>query len=182
MDALQHFWASGWEAVLDSFDPAKGKFEHYVLFCLKRFAKTLWDKHQKERPNRRFFSGVDGDESSRTVELIAPGPCPETMLQQKNLLEKALAKLPHAYLVVFVRRELQGESTSEVARSLRRPEGTVRVRLHRARQMLIREIDRIGSPEEAEVAVQADESRATLRSNEVRGEPQPLLCKGPDYE
>lgn len=51
-------------------------------------------------------------------------------------LERALAALPESLRVVFVLRELEGQSTEETAAALGLGESAVKVRLHRARLRL----------------------------------------------
>ena len=59
----------------------------------------------------------------------------------QRLLDEAVADLPDALRLVFVLRELAGLSTRETAERLGAPEGTVKVRLLRARLALR---DRLG--------------------------------------
>jgi RNA polymerase sigma-70 factor (ECF subfamily) len=54
----------------------------------------------------------------------------------REYLARALAELPENLRVVFILREVQGLSTEETAAALGIREGTIKVRLHRARQRL----------------------------------------------
>jgi RNA polymerase sigma-70 factor (ECF subfamily) len=54
----------------------------------------------------------------------------------RGQLERALAALPESLRVVFVLRELEGQSTEETATALGLGESAVKVRLHRARLRL----------------------------------------------
>ena len=60
--------------------------------------------------------------------------------QLGSLLEAALAALPHGYRSVFMLREVDGLNTAETARQLRLSEGTVKTRLHRAKNLLQRKL------------------------------------------
>jgi RNA polymerase sigma-70 factor (ECF subfamily) len=51
-----------------------------------------------------------------------------------------LAGLPPLYREVFLLREVEGLSVRDTAEALGVPEGTVKVRLHRARQELVRRL------------------------------------------
>ncbi len=57
-----------------------------------------------------------------------------------QLLEAAVGRLPQTYRSVFMLRDVEQMSTEEVARALDLTEATVKVRLHRARGMLRREL------------------------------------------
>ena len=63
----------------------------------------------------------------------------DELMEKKELAKtarEAINRLPDDYRFVLVLRDLEDLSTSEVARVLEIEEGTVRVRLHRARLML----------------------------------------------
>ena len=54
----------------------------------------------------------------------------------REVMEEAIAALPDTLRIVFIWRELEGLSTAETAEVLGIREGTVKVRLHRARLQL----------------------------------------------
>lgn len=56
--------------------------------------------------------------------------------QLRKILEEAIARLPENYRIVFVLREIEQMSVSEVAEALGIPEGTVKTRFLRGRKML----------------------------------------------
>jgi RNA polymerase sigma-70 factor (ECF subfamily) len=56
--------------------------------------------------------------------------------------------LPHGYRSVFMLREIDGLNTAETAQQLRVSEGTVKTRLHRARDLLQRKLHNV-TPAEA---------------------------------
>jgi RNA polymerase sigma-70 factor (ECF subfamily) len=66
-------------------------------------------------------------------------PAPDAALAQgqlRQLLEQAIAKLPEAFRVVFVLREVEGLDVDEVAAALGIPAATVKTRALRARRRL----------------------------------------------
>jgi RNA polymerase sigma-70 factor (ECF subfamily) len=73
----------------------------------------------------------------------SPGPESEAgRAQVREMLERAVDTLPAAFRVVFVLREVEGFGTDETAAMLAiRPE-TVKTRLHRARRLLRRAVER----------------------------------------
>jgi len=80
--------------------------------------------------------------------LVASDRTPEEQAadsELRNLLERAIAQLPESYRSVLVLRDVQEMSIDEVAAILDLSEGTVKVRLHRARRALRKMIyDRAG--------------------------------------
>ena len=89
-------------------------------------------------------------EEDGTAEILrSPKRDPEDQASERELssvLSGVIEGLPDLYRVVFVLRELENLSTAEVADSLAISEENVKVRLHRARALLRRDIDkRIGT-------------------------------------
>jgi len=71
---------------------------------------------------------------------------PETLAQQAEVreqIESALNALDEKYRVVFVLRDIEGMSVRETAEALDLTEGTVKVRLLRARLMLREQLTRV---------------------------------------
>src|SRR4051812_5598919 len=83
-------------------------------------------------------------EESRSMESIkssSPDPEQEALRQQfASFLEQAVDALPETYRCVFVCREIENMNTSETAGCLDLTEEAVKVRLHRARQLLQNEL------------------------------------------
>lgn len=97
------------------------------------------------RRNRlRFLSlegivGPDGDE----IELQLPdsGPQPDTVLQRKEALlrlSEVIGELPPHYRIITLLRHDQQLSYEEIAEILELPLGTVKARIHRARNLVQR--------------------------------------------
>lgn len=69
----------------------------------------------------------------------------EKRLQKRefaHILEEALSKIPLPYRIAFSLREINGLDVSETAELLKLSEANVKVRLHRAKAMLRREIEK----------------------------------------
>ena len=66
----------------------------------------------------------------------------------KDILEKAVARLPEKYRVVFVMREVQGMSTDETMEALELGESNVKMRLIRAKEMLRDSLQQIWNPKD----------------------------------
>lgn len=77
--------------------------------------------------------------------LAGPEPTPETRVlheETRRRLRDSLLKLAPQYRLVLVLHDMEGLETEEIGRILNLREGTVRVRLHRARLFLRRELAR----------------------------------------
>ena len=68
----------------------------------------------------------------------------DDLAEQKDLLERALARLDPQLRSLFVLREVDGVAYRELAETLGIPEGTIGSRLNRARQELQRHLKDLG--------------------------------------
>ena len=94
------------------------------------------------RRRRRRDTFVESSEACGTHAASAT-PDPEHqayVAQLGTLLEAALDALPDGYRSVFILREVDGLNTAETAQQLRVSEGTVKTRLHRAKDLLQRKL------------------------------------------
>jgi RNA polymerase sigma-70 factor, ECF subfamily len=83
------------------------------------------------------------DESELSRLLRDPAPGPESKLlhgEQRDLLRKAVLRIPPQLRMVLVLHDMEDLATEEVAQVLNLQPGTVRVRLHRARLSVRKEI------------------------------------------
>ncbi|HXG65829.1 MAG TPA: RNA polymerase sigma factor, partial [Blastocatellia bacterium] len=95
--------------------------------------------------NRRRCIMIENDAEADDVigSLASDAPSPEQEAFTRSLqavLEMAINALPQAYRSVFMLREVEGLSTAETAECLGISEVSAKVRLHRARALLRREI------------------------------------------
>jgi RNA polymerase sigma-70 factor (ECF subfamily) len=96
--------------------------------------------------DRKRVVEIDSIENSEEAEMkflksTAPTPEEETMARSvATMLEGAVDALPDAYRSVFMLREIEGLDTAETAECLQLTEDAVKVRLHRGRALLRREI------------------------------------------
>lgn len=94
----------------------------------------------RQRQGLQLASLGDEDDDSKTLIEAQPDlDTPESRLETKEamaLLEAALATLPEEQRMSFELRELEGLSYEEIASQMHCPVGTVRSRIHRARDSL----------------------------------------------
>jgi len=103
---------------------------------------------QRRRARGRHF-GPDDQQLVEFAESPTPDPERQAYVEELNaLLNSALAALPDGYRSVFLLREVHGLDTAETAQRLRMTEGTVKTRLHRAKDLLQRKLHDV-TPKEA---------------------------------
>jgi RNA polymerase sigma-70 factor, ECF subfamily len=82
------------------------------------------------------MSEQEGDPMDRFASL-APNPEQQASNSEvRRLLEEAVEKLPDAYRTIFILRDVEDMSTTDTADVLEITEDNVKVRLHRARALL----------------------------------------------
>lgn len=82
---------------------------------------------------------IDGEKGEIQRQYVAPDPTPEeTFIRGEKVrrLEDAIAALPEHYRIMLVLRHQEDLSYEEIADTLAIPLGTVKARIHRAREML----------------------------------------------
>jgi RNA polymerase sigma factor (sigma-70 family) len=95
------------------------------------------------RRNRLRFLSLDGvtgqDGEEYELQVPAEGPEPDTVLQRKEALERlaeVIDELPPHYKAITMLRHDQQLSYEEIAEILQLPLGTVKARIHRARNLI----------------------------------------------
>ena len=86
---------------------------------------------------------MPGDRGQSTFEIPDTSHDPEDLLARRELrkdVRRAIDDLPAHYRVVLILRDMEQLSTRETGRILELPESTVKMRLHRARLMVRREL------------------------------------------
>ncbi|MCW5963040.1 MAG: sigma-70 family RNA polymerase sigma factor [Bryobacterales bacterium] len=121
------------------YDPAKGTLEAWILGITRHLAR-------KHCASGRLLP-LDADESGDGLAPGATSGILETLLhrEQRLQLHGAIAELPEAYREALVLHALQGLPYERVAEQLGCPLGTVRSRIARAKEMLVRRL-RASSP------------------------------------
>jgi RNA polymerase sigma-70 factor (ECF subfamily) len=119
----------------------------------------------------------DGEELGRLLEDAAAGP--ETNLlaaEQRHLLHRAILRIPATLRIVLVLHDMEELTTGQVAQVLSLQPGTVRIRLHRARLSVRREMSQLLRGEAAQTA---GEKRSTTKPGTVKpkGAQRPAECR-----
>jgi len=136
-DVLQEAWVRSFQA-LGGF-----RGESSVVTWLTRI--TAHEAMARSRRRRRLVpvAAVSGDDGGPPEREDAAAP-PDRAAENRELqraLSAALDTLPDPLRAVFVLREVEGLSSQETADALEISPENTRVRLHRAKAMLRRELD-----------------------------------------
>jgi RNA polymerase sigma-70 factor (ECF subfamily) len=122
-----------------------GQFEGRASFAtwLTRIAVHEALARKRERARLVEIDSFHESEEANMKFLVSNLASPEQDTLQHSvgmMLEAAVDTLPSSYRSVFMLREIEGLSTAETAHCLELSEDVVKVRLHRGRAMLRREI------------------------------------------
>jgi RNA polymerase sigma-70 factor (ECF subfamily) len=122
---------------LDQFD-GRAKFSTWLT---KIAVHEALARLRKRRRLVEIDAASEAREESMNLESKAPSPEQAVLTQTLRIvLEAAIDKLPQTYRTVFMLREVERMDTTETAECLDISEGAVKVRLHRARALLRKEI------------------------------------------
>jgi RNA polymerase sigma-70 factor (ECF subfamily) len=121
----------------DTYDPARGTLAAYLHGVARH--KVL-RRLEHERP----YVALDDGEDDGDGEEAGGGPDPLAELTRNERIARvqvAVRSLPTLYREVVVLCDLQALGYEDAARVLACSVGTVRSRLHRARQLLVRKLE-----------------------------------------
>jgi RNA polymerase sigma-70 factor (ECF subfamily) len=100
--------------------------------CIDYLRKRRIDTLPMDQP-------IDGEKGEIQRQYAASDPTPEESLDRRETmvrLESAIAALPEHYRIMLILRHQEDLSYEEIADHLSIPLGTVKARIHRAREML----------------------------------------------
>ena len=140
-DVAQEAWVRAW-AHLDQWE---GRASFSTWLC--RIAlHEAWARRRRASRVEPLETERGGDRAMREPTALASEPEGNVYGSEvRSLLEEAVESLPENYRTVFVLRQMEELSTQETARCLEISEDAVKVRLHRARAALQRQLlDRAG--------------------------------------
>lgn len=117
------------------------QFEGRAQFSTWLVKIAVYEASSRLKKRRRIeaFSPQSPQENQGMESMRSSGPDPEQEFlrhEAGSFLEQAIDALPGTYRCVFMCREVEDMSTAETANCLDLTEEAVKVRLHRARQML----------------------------------------------
>jgi RNA polymerase sigma-70 factor (ECF subfamily) len=119
----------------------------------------------------------DGDELDRLLEDAAAGPESNVLAaEQHHLLHQAILRIPATLRIVLVLHDMEELTTEQVAQVLSLQQGTVRIRLHRARLSVRKEMSQLLKAR-PELPKQARPSASKPRRARANGMQRPAECR-----
>jgi RNA polymerase sigma-70 factor (ECF subfamily) len=138
------------EIFLKAFLAIRGyNFQSAFSTWLNRIAiNHCYDYLRRERASRISYVGQMSAEAQRQIEETvsaegSQGLNPEQQALVRNLAAALLERAPADDGVILVLKEMEDFSVEEIAELLRLREGTVKVRLHRARKRMLEDLKRL---------------------------------------
>jgi len=138
------------EIFLKTFLAIRGyNFRSAFSTWLNRIAiNHCYDYLRRERASRLSYVGQMSAEAQRRIEETvsaggSQGLNPEQQTLVRNLAAALLERAPADDGVILVLKEMEDFSVEEIAELLRLREGTVKVRLHRARKRMLEDLKRL---------------------------------------
>lgn len=126
------------------FDPAKGSVSGFLFGIARNHLRKRWERDKRlvpllEEGNEFAKPGANG--SGNGIRLMSASVHEDlAAFETVGRVRQAIATLPANYREVVILCDLEEMSYEEAALALACPVGTVRSRLHRAREILIEKL------------------------------------------
>ena len=135
-DVIQEAYIKAYEQ-LSHFEK-RSSFSTWLIRIVINEALARLKKHKRFTSNNDNSRDDSGLVRGLSIE-IASGDTPMGILMNaelKDILEKAVDRLPEKYRTVFLMREIEGMSVAETGEALEISQANVKVRLNRAKETL----------------------------------------------
>lgn len=120
--------------------------ERFSPWIYKIASNLCLDRLRRQRPMITSLdepAGPDGDIPQQVADWSTSPDKVYELNEIREVTQQAISSLPPKYKVVVVLRHLQDLSYDEIAKVLNIPQGTVKTRLFRAREILRRKLSRL---------------------------------------
>ena len=123
-------------SMLERYNPAYA-FSSWLF----KITSNLCIDHLRRRKVETYAMDdpIDGEKGEIQRQYESPDPNPHEQLETSEKMERlndAIDRLPEHYRIMLILRHQENLSYEEIAQSLEIPLGTVKARIHRAREML----------------------------------------------
>jgi RNA polymerase sigma factor (sigma-70 family) len=124
-------------SALDRYDPT-----FPFASWLHRITSNLCIDYIRREKDRAISldQPLGGDEDGLLLQIPARTAAPDREVESKEMmamLDEAIARLPEHYRIIVILRHQEERSYEEISETLGIPLGTVKARIHRARNMIV---------------------------------------------
>ena len=122
-----------------------------LTWIYKITVNECYDYLRKQKVRRLVYSSDLGEEESRRLENVAEAPerrrpAIAERFEDRDYILKLLVKVPEQERMLLFEKEVEGRTVEELASSTGLNENTIKVKLFRARQKLVKAAGRLGKP------------------------------------
>jgi len=113
--------------------------------------RRLYQRRRHTHRHESLDKPIGDEEDGRRRELPSDGPLPDAGMHRteaQELLQAALSQLDEEQRFIIVLRDIEDRTYEEIAELLGLPRGTVKSRLHRARNQLAKLLSRVITAED----------------------------------
>jgi RNA polymerase sigma-70 factor, ECF subfamily len=130
---------------LGSYDPERP----LKTWLFKIAANLALDALRRRKRRPIAIEDLMGEDDGPRLEAVEPGPGPDALVAMDESIERfdqLVREMPEHYQAILYLRYREDLAYEEIAETLGIPLGTVKVRLHRAHEMLRRKLKARGNP------------------------------------
>jgi RNA polymerase sigma-70 factor (ECF subfamily) len=113
-----------------------------ITWIYKITVNECYDYLRKQKVRRLVYESDLGEEDARTMEnseiAAEKRPAADTRIEHRDYLMKLLSKVSEEERMLLIQKEVEGRTVEELAEATGLNENTIKVKLFRARQKLIK--------------------------------------------
>jgi RNA polymerase sigma-70 factor (ECF subfamily) len=113
-----------------------------ITWMYKITVNECYDYLRKQKVRRLVYESDLGEEDARTMEnseiAAEKRPAVDTRLERRDYLMKLLSKVSEEERMLLIQKEVEGRTVEELAETTGLNENTIKVKLFRARQKLVK--------------------------------------------
>ncbi len=113
-----------------------------ITWVYKIAVNECYDYLRKQKVRKLVYESDLGEDDARSIEnspmVVEKGPSASANVERRDFLMKLLEKVSEEERVLLIRKEVEGLTVEELARMTGLNENTIKVKLFRARQKLVK--------------------------------------------
>ncbi len=121
-----------------------------LTWIYKITVNECYDYLRKQKVRRLVYHSDLGEEEARRLENIEEprgrAPALDRRIEDRDYVFKLLMKVPEEERMLLIKKEVEGRTVEELSAATGLNENTIKVKLFRARQKLVKAAGRLGLP------------------------------------